>query len=150
MGDDTPEHRELHLSPAARPRTALPRRSGDGPVWRGGRCAPERVFALAQAVAARWREQAFHPWLIDNVAAYAESWGPPMLVGLAVQCVGNAHMVELSERQEATKAELLIVLTLPVQRQFFDWPWAQARHAVADRQTVAQTIDRITSEPTAP
>ncbi len=51
--------------------------------------------------------------LIDNVAAYAESWGPHMLVGLAVQYASNARMVALSERQEARKAELLIALTLP-------------------------------------
>ncbi|WP_234445073.1 hypothetical protein [Streptomyces rimosus] len=59
-------------------------------------------------------------------------------------------MVVLSERQEATKAELLIALTLPVQRQFFGWPWARARQAIVDGQSFAQTIARINTDPTAP
>ncbi|MFD7668132.1 hypothetical protein [Streptomyces sp. NPDC059788] len=100
----------------------------------------------------RWWQQLDEStrWLIDNVAAYAESWGPQPLVVLAVQYAGNARMVLLSEREEVTKAEILIALTLPVQRQFFGWPWARARHAVADRQCFAQTIARINTEPAAP
>ncbi|MEN2424225.1 hypothetical protein AABB02_39745 [Streptomyces rimosus] len=100
----------------------------------------------------RWWQQLDEStrWLIDNVAAYAESWGPHMLVGLAVQYASNARMVVLSERQEARKAELLIALTLPVQRQFFGWPWPRARHAIVDRQSFTQTIARINTDPTAP
>ncbi|MCA1223921.1 hypothetical protein [Streptomyces sp. 8L] len=59
-------------------------------------------------------------------------------------------MVVLSEREEATKVEILLALTLPVQRQFFGWPWPRARHAVADRQSFTRTLALISGEPSIP
>jgi hypothetical protein len=56
----------------------------------------------------------------------------------------------LSERQEATKVELLLALTAPVQRQFFGWPWSRARHVVADHRAFAEAIALISGEPGTP
>ncbi|ELP69509.1 hypothetical protein PV735_46660 [Streptomyces turgidiscabies] len=89
-------------------------------------------------------------WLIDNVATYAGSWPMRHLIHFAVEYAGNARMVVLSEREEATKLELLLALTVPVQRQFFGWPWSRVRHMFADRQAFAETITRIGGEPIAP
>ncbi|MFI0818624.1 hypothetical protein ACH4TX_19280 [Streptomyces sp. NPDC021098] len=86
-------------------------------------------------------------WLIDNVATYAGGWPTSHLIQFAVDYAGNARMVVLSEREEAAKLELLLALTLPVQRQFFGWPWARARHALADRRAFAETLARISGEP---
>ncbi|WP_330294101.1 hypothetical protein [Streptomyces sp. NBC_00576] len=89
-------------------------------------------------------------WLIDNVALYAGSWPLPDLIQFATAYAGNARIVVLSEREEATKVELLIALTVPVQRQFFGFPWSRARHHVADRQSFAETLALIGGEPSAP
>ncbi|MFD3479881.1 hypothetical protein [Streptomyces sp. NPDC058695] len=56
----------------------------------------------------------------------------------------------MSEREEATKAEILLALTVAVQRQFFGWLWSRARHAVADRQSFAGTLALISGEPITP
>jgi hypothetical protein len=88
--------------------------------------------------------------LIDNVVAYAGSWPTAYLIQFAVDYASNARMVALSEREEATKLELLLALTVPVQRQFFGWSWARARHAPADRRTFAATVARISGEPATP
>ncbi|MFD7407764.1 hypothetical protein ACFV7R_35050 [Streptomyces sp. NPDC059866] len=88
-------------------------------------------------------------WLIDNVAAYAGSWPTSHLIQFAVDYAGNARMVVLSEREEATKLELLLALTVPVQRQFFGWPWSRARHVLADHRAFAETVARISGEPAA-
>ncbi|MEU6593250.1 hypothetical protein ABZ923_29175 [Streptomyces sp. NPDC046881] len=86
-------------------------------------------------------------WLIDNCATYAGSWPTQRLIQFAIDYAGNARIVFLSEREEATKLELLLALTVPVQRQFFGWPWARARHAVADHRSFAETLVRIGGEP---
>ncbi|MFJ2112430.1 hypothetical protein ACIOEX_11145 [Streptomyces sp. NPDC087850] len=100
----------------------------------------------------RWWEQLDEStrWLIDNVATYAGSWAPQSLIQFAVEYAGNARLVVLSEREEATKVQILLALTLPVQRQFFGWPWSRARYAVADRQSFAGTLTLISGEPTTP
>ncbi|WP_326655645.1 hypothetical protein [Streptomyces sp. NBC_01750] len=100
----------------------------------------------------RWLQQLDDAtrWLIDNVATYAGSWPMSHLIQFAVDYAGNVRMVVLSEREEDTKLELLLALTVPVQRQFFGWPWSRARHALADRRAFAETLALIGGEPTAP
>ncbi|GGP93931.1 hypothetical protein [Streptomyces melanogenes] len=100
----------------------------------------------------RWLQQLDDAtlWLIDNVATYAASWPGRHLIQFAVEYAGTARMVMLSERDDATKVQLLLALTVPVQRQYFGWPWARARHALADRRTFAQTLAHINGAPTAP
>ncbi|MFJ2833585.1 hypothetical protein ACIPC1_39610 [Streptomyces sp. NPDC087263] len=99
----------------------------------------------------RWLEQLDDAtrWLIDNVVTYAGSWPMRRLIRFAVDYAGNARMVVLSEREEAAKVELLLALTVPVQRQFFGWLWSRARHHHADHRAFAETIARISGEPTA-
>ncbi|MFJ8199082.1 hypothetical protein [Streptomyces sp. NPDC096152] len=89
-------------------------------------------------------------WLIDNVATYATSWPMRHLIEMPITYAGHARMVVLSEREEATKLELLLELTVPVQRQYFGWLGSRARHIAADNRAFAQTIARLTAEPTAP
>ncbi|MEU9190652.1 hypothetical protein AB0D14_40300 [Streptomyces sp. NPDC048484] len=100
----------------------------------------------------RWWQQLDEStrWLIDNVGTYAGSWAPQSLIQFAVQYAGNARIVVLSEREEATKVEILLALTVPVQRQFFGWPWSRARYAVADRQSFVGTLALIGGEPATP
>ncbi|WP_216588285.1 hypothetical protein [Streptomyces brasiliscabiei] len=96
----------------------------------------------------RWWQQLDEStqWLIDNVGMYAGSWASKSLI----QYAGHARIVLLSETEEATKVEILLALTLPVQRQFFGWPWSRARHAVTDRQSFAGTLALVGGEPTTP
>ncbi|GAA0618144.1 hypothetical protein GCM10010394_55600 [Streptomyces crystallinus] len=61
-------------------------------------------------------------WLIDNVATYAASWPGRHLIQFAVEYAGTTRMVMLSERDDATKVQLLLALTVPVQRQYFGGP----------------------------
>ncbi|MFB1047362.1 hypothetical protein [Streptomyces chrestomyceticus] len=77
----------------------MPLSADDEPGW-----TPVMLQRLA-GERERWWQQLDEStrWLIDSVAAYAESWGPYTLVGLVVQYAGNTRMVRLSERQEATK-----------------------------------------------
>jgi hypothetical protein len=88
-------------------------------------------------------------WLIDNVATYAGSWPMRQLIEMPVTYAHHVRMVVLSEREEASKLELLLELTVPVQRQYFGWFWSRARHIVADNREFAATIARISGEPTA-
>ncbi|MEV7394717.1 hypothetical protein [Streptomyces sp. NPDC091215] len=98
----------------------------------------------------RWWQQIDEAtqWLIDNIASYAGSWLTRHLIEMPIAYAANARMVVLSEREEAAKLALLLELTVPVQRQYFGWPWARARHALVDRRTFAATIARITGEVT--
>ncbi|WP_256925375.1 hypothetical protein [Streptomyces sp. Amel2xC10] len=100
---------------------------------------------------ARWLQQLDDAtlWLIDNVTTYAGSWPMRHLIRLAVDYAGHARAVMLSEREEDTKVELLLALTVPVQRQFFGGPWSRARHLFADHRAFAETLTRISGEPTA-
>lgn len=82
-------------------------------------------------------------WLVDNVATYAGSWPMRHLIEMPITYAHHVRMVVLSEREEATKLELLLELTVPVQRQYFGWPWSRARHIVADNRAFAATIARI-------
>ncbi|MFF3617482.1 hypothetical protein [Streptomyces sp. NPDC002580] len=99
----------------------------------------------------RWMQQLDDAtvWLLDNAMTYAGSWPSAQIIRFAVDYAGHARAVVLSEREEATKVELLLELTMPVQRQFFGWSWSRARHAVADRRAFAETIARISGEPSA-
>lgn len=100
----------------------------------------------------RWLQQLDDAtlWLIDNVMTYAGSYLMSHHGRFAVDYAGHARAVMLSERAEATKVELLLELTAPVQRQFFGWPWSRAWHVFADHRAFAETIARISGEPTAP
>lgn len=89
-------------------------------------------------------------WLLDNAATYAGSWPNSRIIRFAIDYAGHARAVVLSEREEATKVELLLALTVPVQRQFFGWPWSRARHVVADHRVFAETIALISGEPSTP
>jgi hypothetical protein len=89
-------------------------------------------------------------WLIDNVATYAGSWPMRHLIEMPVTYAHHVRMVVLSEREEAAKLELLLELTVPVQRQYFGWLWSRVRHIVADNREFAAAIARISGEPTAP
>jgi hypothetical protein len=89
-------------------------------------------------------------WLIDNVVTYAGSWPLRPLIEMPITYASHARLVVLSEREEATKLELLLELTVPVQRQYFGWPWSRASHIVADRRAFAETLARITGESVAP
>jgi hypothetical protein len=97
----------------------------------------------------RWWQQIVDTtrWLIDNCATYAGSWASQRLIQFAIEYAGHARLVFLSEREEATKLELLLELTVPVQRQFFGWLWTRVRHAVADHRSFAETLVRISGEP---
>ncbi|GGJ70237.1 hypothetical protein [Streptomyces brasiliensis] len=69
----------------------------------------------------------------------------------AVAYAANARGVVLSEREEATKRELLVALTVPVQRQFFAFWWTRARHYTADQRMFAEAVARLAEEaPPAP
>ncbi|MEU0177883.1 hypothetical protein ABZ178_31725 [Streptomyces massasporeus] len=89
-------------------------------------------------------------WMLNNAATYAGSWPNSRIFRFAIDYAGHARAVVLSEREEATKVELLLALYVPVQRQFFGWPWSRARHAVADHRALAETIARISGEPSTP
>jgi hypothetical protein len=96
----------------------------------------------------RWWQQLDEAtvWLLDNAATYAGSWPSARIIRFAVDYAGHARAIVLSERQEATKVELLLALTVPVQRQFFGWPWSRARHAFADHRAFSETVARISGE----
>ncbi|MBV1940744.1 hypothetical protein KUF83_29875 [Streptomyces sp. BV286] len=98
----------------------------------------------------RWLQQLDEAtrWMVDHVETYAGSWAMRQHIEFAVGYAGSARMLILSERQESIKLELLATLTLPVQRQFFGFWWSRARHYVDDQRTFAQTLARLTSEPT--
>lgn len=100
----------------------------------------------------RWLQQIDDAtrWMIDHVETYAGSWPAHRLIEFAITYAGNARMLVLSEREETTKLELLIARTMPVQRQFFGWPWLRSRRYFADRQAFAQVLARLTDEPTPP
>ncbi|MEU0031995.1 hypothetical protein [Streptomyces sp. NPDC006335] len=100
----------------------------------------------------RWLQQLDEAtvWLLDNAATYAGSWPNARIIRFAIDYAGHARAVVLSEREEATKAELLLALTAPVQRQFFGWPWSRARHVLADHRAFAETVARISGEPSTP
>ncbi|MEU3501581.1 hypothetical protein ABZ726_12665 [Streptomyces hundungensis] len=99
---------------------------------------------------ARWLQQIDDAtrWMIDNVATYAGSWPMRGLIEFATAYAANARMVVLSEREEIAKLRHLVDLTLPVQRQFFGWPWARARHHFADRRAFAATLALLEREAT--
>ncbi|MFJ8364458.1 hypothetical protein [Streptomyces sp. NPDC093984] len=63
---------------------------------------------------------------------------------------GHARMLVLSEREEAAKLELLLELTVPIQRQYFGWLWSRARHIAADDRAFAATVARLPGETTTP
>ncbi|KOU54024.1 hypothetical protein [Streptomyces sp. WM6378] len=123
----------------------VPPVADDGPEWTPvmrGRLAAER---------ARWLQQIDDAtrWMVDNVATYAGRWPLRRLIVFATAYAANARMVVLSEREEATKLRHLLVLTMPVQRQFFGWPWSRARYYFADRRAFAETMARLEREATA-
>jgi hypothetical protein len=89
-------------------------------------------------------------WLLDNTVTYAGSWPNTRIIRFAVDYAGHARAVVLSEREEAVKVELLLALTMPVQRQFFGWPWPRVRHVLADHRAFAQTIAHLSGEPGIP
>ncbi|MFD9033269.1 hypothetical protein ACFVZW_19270 [Streptomyces sp. NPDC059567] len=124
----------------------IPTPAADDPDW-----TPVMRERL-QAERNRWLQQLDDAtvWLIDNMATYAGSYPASHLTQFAVEYAGNARMVVLSEREETTKVELLLALTVPVQRQFFGWPWSRARHMIADRQVFGETVARISGEPATP
>ncbi|SFO06714.1 hypothetical protein SAMN04487980_105319 [Streptomyces sp. cf124] len=98
----------------------------------------------------RWWQQLDETtvWLLDNAATYAGSWPNSRIIQFAIDYAGHARAVVLSEREEATKVELLLALIVPVQRQFFGWPWSRARHVLADQRAFVETVARISGEPT--
>lgn len=100
----------------------------------------------------RWLQQLDDAtrWMVDRVETYAGSWVLHQHINSAVEYAGYARMLMLSEREESTKLELLAALTLPVQRQFFGFWWSRVRHCVDDQRTFAETVARLTGEPTAP
>ncbi|MFF2721343.1 hypothetical protein [Streptomyces sp. NPDC058011] len=97
----------------------------------------------------RWWQQLDEAtvWLLDNAATYAGSWPNARIIQFAIDYATHARLVVLSEREEATKVELLLALTVPVQRQFFGWPWSRARHHFADHRAFDETIAHISGEP---
>lgn len=99
----------------------------------------------------RWLQQIDEAtrWMNDHVATFAGGWPSRDLIDLAVSYSGHARMLVLSDREETTKLELLTDLTLPVQRQFFGFWWARARHFHADRRRFAETVARLTAQPAA-
>jgi hypothetical protein len=116
---------------------------------------PDWTAVMRERVAgerSRWWQQLDDAtmWLLDNAATYAGSWPNSRIIRFAIDYAGHARAVVLSEREEATKVELLIALTVPVQRQFFGWPWSRVRHVVADHRTFAETIALISGEPNTP
>ncbi|MDN3029415.1 hypothetical protein [Streptomyces sp. S.PB5] len=96
----------------------------------------------------RWLQQLDDAtrWMVDNVAVYAGSWPLQRHKDFAVSYAASARGVVLSERDEATKRELLLALTTPVQRQFFGFWWTRARHFAADQQAFSATLARLNSE----
>ncbi|MGW1716639.1 hypothetical protein [Streptomyces sp. NPDC002156] len=101
----------------------------------------------------RWLQQLDDAsrWMIDHVLTYAGSWPLRRHIDFAVAYASRARMVVLSEREEATKLELLVALTAPVQRQFFAFWWTRARYYMADQQAFAATVARLApEEPIAP
>ncbi|MDX2986471.1 hypothetical protein [Streptomyces caniscabiei] len=96
----------------------------------------------------RWLQQLDEAtrWIIDHVMTYAGTWPSRPIINLAVSYASRARMVMLSEREEATKLELLVALTLPVQCQFFGYWWSRARHYVDDQRTFAETVARLDQE----
>lgn len=112
-------------------------------------CTPvvrERLTAERE----RWLQQIDEAtqWMNDHVATFAGGWLSQSLIDFAVAYSGHARMLMLSEREEATKLELLGDLP-PVQRQFFGFWWTRARHFHADRTLFAETVARLITEPTA-
>ncbi|MEU3341997.1 hypothetical protein [Streptomyces sp. NPDC006668] len=101
---------------------------------------------------ARWWHQIDDStrWMIDNVVTYAGSWPVRRLIKLPITYAGHARMVVLSEREENTKLELLLQLTVPIQRQYFGWPWSRVRHLVADHRAFEATVARLDGEDSAP
>ncbi|WP_405467514.1 hypothetical protein [Streptomyces canus] len=101
----------------------------------------------------RWLQQLDDAtrWMVDHVFAYAGSWPLQRHKDFAVSYAASARGLVLSEREEATKRELLIALTTPVQRQVFGFWWTRARHYAADQRAFAETLTRLNSEePPAP
>ncbi|MEU4351733.1 hypothetical protein [Streptomyces sp. NPDC023838] len=100
----------------------------------------------------RWLQQVDDAtrWMVDHVETYAGGWALRRHIELAVGYAGCARMLMLSERQECTKLELLAMLTLPVQRQFFGFWWSRLRYYGDDRRTFDETRARLLGEPTGP
>jgi len=101
----------------------------------------------------RWLQQLDDAtrWMVDHVFTYAGSWPLQRHKDFAVSYAGTARGLVLSERDEAIKRELLVALTLPVQRQFFGYWWSRARHYRADQRLFAETVARLNSQaPPAP
>ncbi|MDT0570333.1 hypothetical protein RM704_23165 [Streptomyces sp. DSM 3412] len=120
--------------------------AADDPDWTSVMC--ERLTNERN----RWWQQLDETtmWLLDNAATYAGSWPSSRIIRLAVDYAGHARAVMLSEREEATKVELLLALTVPVQRQFFGFWWSRVRHYVDDQRAFAETVAHISGEPSAP
>ncbi|KIF67091.1 hypothetical protein HY68_35740 [Streptomyces sp. AcH 505] len=100
----------------------------------------------------RWWQQIDEAtmWLVDNAAIYASSWPFPRLVRLANAHAYYARVVVMSERDEAMKVEFLRLLTVPVFRQFFGFPWARARHVETDQRAFDALCMAINAEPNTP
>ena len=108
--------------------------------------------ASGNRAAAMWliKRLAVDKWDVDRATTEAAALGltNAALRQFAIDYAGHARAVVLSEREEATKVELLLALTVPVQRQFFGWPWSRARHVLADQRAFVETVARISGEPT--
>ncbi|MCL7429801.1 hypothetical protein [Streptomyces sp. YS415] len=76
----------------------------------------------------------------------SSSWPLQRHKDFDVSYAANARMVALSEREEATKLELLVELTIPVQRQFFALWWTRMRYYMADQRAFTETIARLRPE----
>ncbi|MFP3990992.1 hypothetical protein U9R90_26700 [Streptomyces sp. E11-3] len=136
-----------HLMTVLSTCTLLQQLPQDDPSWTP--VLRERLKAERE----RWLQQLDDAtrWMIDHVATYAGSWPSRRLIDFAVAYASNARMLVLSEREEATKLELMVTLTTPVQRQFFGFWWTRARHYHSDRRVFAETLGRLApDEPTTP